>query len=433
MDGTEKAGDGNSRRPPFSFLSVLVICCGVSRSVLQLLYSWLEIIVARLVTMNMLKIQSQLLGFFCALTVYQRKNLDMRVVIDPRWVFADALAAAWEAYSGGQELGATNRIRVLEQWANVVGRERAIAEIENALGAYKNLDDASHNLGLSKYAIHKLRKAFNGMPSATPMAAEPQNIYELLRRLPEINFITELNLLTYALPRFARLLGYAESELLLEPSFPGVRGQRLDAALTVSGSSPFHCIFEIKISKHATETIQEYGKQQLSTYLSAAKVNIGVLLTQQTIYIQKSNIPYSYTLRYLTSQDAVEIEKLLTRPLGSGTQAPVPSTVPGNQLQELLNIVANSSTNDEKKKSLENLAAQAFDVHPFIQCKYKDIRTASSEIDIVCEYIGSTKKTFLDEYGRYFWWSAKTGTNPLVQRKYETLSANSQRQKPGLV
>ncbi|WP_434683543.1 hypothetical protein [Pseudanabaena minima] len=62
----------------------------------------------------------------------------MKIIVNPLWSFMEALDAAWKAYSGGQELGTTNRIRVLEQWANVVGCSRAVTELEETLAAYSN-------------------------------------------------------------------------------------------------------------------------------------------------------------------------------------------------------------------------------------------------------------------------------------------------------
>lgn len=99
----------------------------------------------------------------------------MKIIVDPQWNFIDALKAAWEAYPGGRELGVPNRIRVLEQWANVVGCERATAEFETVLRKYSTLDEASKHLGLSLYTIKKLRKRFGEMPSVTPFSLREGN------------------------------------------------------------------------------------------------------------------------------------------------------------------------------------------------------------------------------------------------------------------
>lgn len=99
----------------------------------------------------------------------------MKIIVDPQWNFIDALKAAWEAYPGGREFGVPNRIRVLEQWANVVGCERATAEFETVLRKCLTLDEASKHLGLSLYTIKKLRKRFGEMPSVTPFSLREGN------------------------------------------------------------------------------------------------------------------------------------------------------------------------------------------------------------------------------------------------------------------
>jgi hypothetical protein len=95
----------------------------------------------------------------------------MRIAIRPEWSFIEAVDAAWDAYRGGREHGVPNRIRVLEQWANVVGRERAQREFEQAISTYSDLEAASKDLGFSIYALKKLRRSFAEMPEITPYSA----------------------------------------------------------------------------------------------------------------------------------------------------------------------------------------------------------------------------------------------------------------------
>ncbi|MCP4398818.1 MAG: hypothetical protein GY801_16160 [bacterium] len=127
----------------------------------------------------------------------------MKIIIDPQWSFINALDAAWDAYPGGRELGVPNRIRVLEQWANVVGCERAISEFETVLKEHRTLGEASEHLGLSLYAIKKLRKRFGEMPAVTPFTSRNSNSQKLpnqLVLLPEEQNST--NLTEIALTQF---------------------------------------------------------------------------------------------------------------------------------------------------------------------------------------------------------------------------------------
>lgn len=127
----------------------------------------------------------------------------MKIIIDPKWTFIEALKAAWDAYKGGLEYGVPNRTRVLEQWANVVGRRRAVSELEEALSAYKNSAEVEKYLGLSSYTVRKLRKQFKAMPVVTPFSGDSTGSPELPKQL-EIreSSLSEIN---FALSQFLQL------------------------------------------------------------------------------------------------------------------------------------------------------------------------------------------------------------------------------------
>jgi hypothetical protein len=84
----------------------------------------------------------------------------MKVIVDPQWSFTEALEAAWEAYQTHGMEARTNRKRVLEKWANVVGRHRAVSELEKFLSESQDSTLTSHIAG-------ELRKQFKAMPEVT--------------------------------------------------------------------------------------------------------------------------------------------------------------------------------------------------------------------------------------------------------------------------
>ena len=88
------------------------------------------------------------------------------IAVDPGWEFVDAVSAEWQRYSGGV-MGMGYRTTVLRTWGNVVGRDRAVAGVnefvERAGGAAK----AAENLGMSTTTLRKLRRYFEGLPGHT--------------------------------------------------------------------------------------------------------------------------------------------------------------------------------------------------------------------------------------------------------------------------
>ncbi|WP_434685944.1 Shedu immune nuclease family protein [Pseudanabaena minima] len=107
----------------------------------------------------------------------------MSIIINPEWTFIEALQAAWKAYSGGVELGAPNRVRCLERWANVVGRERAVYELNAVLSEYATYKEAAKSFGMSVSTLSRIRKNFNAMPSATLFSTVPSKIEEHIASL----------------------------------------------------------------------------------------------------------------------------------------------------------------------------------------------------------------------------------------------------------
>jgi hypothetical protein len=116
----------------------------------------------------------------------------MSIIIDPKWTFIDALQAAWKAYPGGIQLGAPNRVRALERWANVVGRERANYELNTLLSEYQNLEEASKAFGMSVSTLRRIRNNFKAMPVVTPFSSEPSRLEEQIGLLKEGRDDTEI-------------------------------------------------------------------------------------------------------------------------------------------------------------------------------------------------------------------------------------------------
>ena len=105
----------------------------------------------------------------------------MKVIVDPQWSFTEALEAAWEAYQTHGMEARTNRKRVLEKWANVVGRHRAVSELEKFLSE-------SNDSTLTPHIIGELRKQFKVMPEVTPFTRESDEIPPLLKQLQDNDF-----------------------------------------------------------------------------------------------------------------------------------------------------------------------------------------------------------------------------------------------------
>lgn len=299
---------------------------------------------------------------------------------------------------------------MLEQWANVVGRERATAELEAALKSYTDLNGAASALGFSTYALKKFRRSFAEMPAVTPQAPPASTFEEFLRRLPELRGEPEISFTIHVVPRLAAFLGYAESETYFEAAIGGDYRRRMDAVFAPAGISRPHIVLELKRAM-LDRQVFERAVEQTEQYRAAAGAPIGLVLSSEELAILTSNGRTAYALSKLTSSQVGDIHAILRRPSKVKAAAPQPAPA-GTLLRELLEKVADAKTNDEKKSTLETLAANVFDGQEFIRCKYRNLRTRSSELDIVCEVVGAEHQCPLREYGRYFFVECKNWSVP---------------------
>lgn len=336
------------------------------------------------------------------------------MIVDPAWTFDEALDAAWAAYGGGRQFGAPNRIKMLEQWANVVGRDRAVAELDDALSKYPNIAAAVDATGLSAYALRRIKRSFRQMPTLAADAKNATTIDEFVRSLPHLANDSELGFLTRTVPRLAALLGYSDAEQFYEPSLPGVgRGVRADAVLAPSGPQRPHIIIEVRRALLDQATLHVVV-DRLRSLVANSGAHAGLVLSPtalvglsagQTVYVASTDTA-RHSLKSLVA--------LLQRPdhVLRLPETDRPSASPGDRLSSLLDEVVAAGSNEEKKRSLEGLAAEVFSAHASIHCKYRNLRTRSSELDIVCGLLPGTDIAFLRELGRFFIVECKNWQKP---------------------
>jgi hypothetical protein len=341
-------------------------------------------------------------------------SLGLAMIVDPKWTFAEALDAAWTRYRGGQQFGAPNRIKMLQQWGNVVGRDRAVAELSSVLAEHATLAKAAEAFGFSQYALREVRRAFQAMPRLTPHVAPPSTLDEFLRSLSGVPSESEIGFMTRALPRLAAVLGYAESEVYYEVTLPGTgRRGRVDAVFAPGGPSEPRVLVEVT-APDLSAADKKYAVDTLRLTVSDAGAAAGLLLSAQLFTVVDGQRTVDVAPDRVTKEESAELVTLLGRsnaPTATKKVA-VAYEAGARRLQSLLAGVAAARTNDEKRASLESLAAEAFAVHRSIRAKFRNLRTRSSEIDIVCEIVAGSTFEFLREHGRYFLVECKNWTKP---------------------
>jgi hypothetical protein len=84
----------------------------------------------------------------------------VRATVRPEWTFEELVENACETYGGYGVESAGRRNRLFRQWAELVGTERAIAELDRFIREMGGFDDAAHQMRIKASTLRSLRKDF---------------------------------------------------------------------------------------------------------------------------------------------------------------------------------------------------------------------------------------------------------------------------------
>jgi hypothetical protein len=245
------------------------------------------------------------------------------------------------------------------------------------------------------------------------MSKQPalHDLLNLLHSLPDQAFERELDFTRKVVPRLVAVLGYGESETFYEY---GADGYRADVVLSNSIDSKPWIVIELKRGKATNVGDWIY---QVKRYLKAFDCAAGVIVSPDLLIIISGEKEKRFDLRSITVEQAGEILQSLHRNAQPPSLTDKPS--PHGKLVDLIEGVEQAATNDEKGRSLEALARFLFNSTPSLHCKYTNLQTRSSEIDLVIEYDRSVGQIPLfEELGRYCLvecknWSKPVGVGPM--------------------
>jgi hypothetical protein len=235
----------------------------------------------------------------------------------------------------------------------------------------------------------------SGMPRLKRYLAEArQELRDLLTGIPDEHFDREIDFIQKVFPRLMNVFDYAEDETFYEY---GSGRFRADVVLSGSIEAPPWVVIEVK--GHTARNTADWV-YQLRRYLDEFGCNKGFVISPELLVLVADDRTERFDLKSLTLEQAEEIFKAIERNAQGQT---VSDTIPQrNQLVDLIEAVERAETNKTKGKSLEDLAHFLFESVAALGCKYNNLQTRSSEIDLVIEYDRS--KGYLplfEELGRF--------------------------------
>jgi hypothetical protein len=229
---------------------------------------------------------------------------------------------------------------------------------------------------------------------------------QILLSLPDEKVEHEIDLTRKIVPRLAEILNYDEEETFYEY---GRDQYRADVILASSVEAKPWVVLEIK-NRLKPENITDWV-YQIRRYLDAFDCHTGVVISSEILILVSGNEVKHFSLRTLSLEQAEEILLTLERGAHRSSLRKAPMHGP---LVDLIEAVEKSVTNEEKGKSLETVARFLINSVPSLSCKYSNLQTRSSEIDVVIEYNRSHGVIPLfNELGRYSLVECKNWSRPV--------------------
>jgi hypothetical protein len=180
-------------------------------------------------------------------------------------------------------------------------------------------------------------------------------------------------------------------------------------------------IFEVREARHRDRVRDEFFN--LTELRDVTGAYAGILLTTMDLTV-RGTVEANLKFGELTPGDLEWLRAALREGFATWharaaphgrRRAPPHRGRPGKrpECEAMLQATRDASTNDEKKKSLEGLVRFLIERNDYLRVKYTDVRTASSEIDLVVENRGRSRHTMFDEFGRHFLIECKNWNQPV--------------------
>jgi hypothetical protein len=262
------------------------------------------------------------------------------------------------------------------------------------------------------------------VPSRLINRVRNEGIFEILNGLPRRS-PSAARIAADVVPPLVEWLGFDPAWLRFEYAFVygAQRIRVLDAVLLEPETERPFLVFEVKDGGRRDRRTDAYS--ELQELLDATGAYAGIWITGTELGTLGRGDEISIRFGTVSPNDLERLRSVLwrdqaqwrDRALRLGRrQPPAQRGRPGKrpECEQRFQATKDALTNDEKKKSLEGLVRFLVEQVDYLRVKYADVRTASSEIDLIVENRGRSRHTMFDEYGRHFLiecknWSQRVG------------------------
>lgn len=254
-----------------------------------------------------------------------------------------------------------------------------------------------------------------------------EQLKKFLRNLNYFEQNLEHEFIINVFPRFTELLGYSDVDLLFEHRIGSTTPTQnigiVDGIIRDPINGKPWIVLEAKGGRYrfTSKNLKDRAEAQMESYIQSIHPSYSVMLSPSVLWLYTEGRKKTFDLNNITDKEVEYIYETLKAPAnwGMGNSKTERITIglsESEALEELADIlksVEEAKTNDTKGRSLEELTSKLFSSINGLSVKYNNLRTSSSEVDVVIEYDKNQYNKVFDEYGRYFLAECKNWDKPV--------------------
>lgn len=254
---------------------------------------------------------------------------------------------------------------------------------------------------------------------------ETEDLYKLFKELTGQQIKNEFQLIQMLVIPLLTILGYKKENIFFEVPSPKDRKRYADLIVANERTSIPYILIE-------TKRKGQLNTAQLLKYKELFDSRYGLFISEEEIAVfDDKNLDIRFNLTNASSNDCKELFDLLKAPI---TLYPnLPQVAEENEvtyfnrktveyqfykvnlddLARRSEAVRKAKTNQEKKKSFEELAEFLLSSITALKLREKNLITSTSEIDLVFENGYLSSKTIFDDFGRFILVECKNWSKPV--------------------
>lgn len=248
-----------------------------------------------------------------------------------------------------------------------------------------------------------------------------ETLQQFLVELPEKYYTSSIHFEKEVIPSFVDILGYDTVDIHYQVSIDAVgrSDQTLHTDAIIARDTDVRPWLVIEVA-YLDQLFRDVGslpekyEERVSLRTKSHGAEYGVLLSKFHLIVTDGDTHRTFYLEDIGDEDVAEIRDLLKPPETLPSDRVASDAEPRldridtpnfeldlSAYQAALEAVESASSPAEKGDTFERLSALLFEGIPFVSIRHTNLRTATSELDLIVEYEDADQPTIFDDYNRF--------------------------------